>query len=159
MSLPTNKQVKDLFDGLLGRPCTISDAADQLSPDASPAPAYAVYVTDDGRVSSVVMMEFALAAYTGAALALIPPGGAEAAVEDKVLPASLMENTAEVLNVLASPLGDARGRHQRLESTYGPHDDVPAGVKANAATLGLRADMVIEVGGYGSGRLAVVAAV
>ena len=121
--------------------------------------AWAQYMADDGRVSAVVMMEFALAAYTGAALALIPPGGAEAAVEDKVLPASLMENTAEMLNVLAAPLGDASGRHQRLETTYGPHDDVPSGVKPQAAMLGLRVDMVIEVGGYGSGRLAVVVAV
>ena len=54
MSLPTNKQIKDLYDGLLGRPCTIGDAADQLSPDASPAPAYAVLDAEQ-RMLGVVL--------------------------------------------------------------------------------------------------------
>ena len=156
MNLPHNKQLKDVFEGLLGRDCTIADASERLEPDASPRPAYAVYVDDAGRMSAVALMEFSLVAHTGAALALVPVFGAQAAIEDAVMPANLMENTAEVLNVLAAPLGEASGVHQRLSTTYGPHDDLPPGIAAMGAVLGARLDVLIDIAGYGSGRLAFV---
>ena len=158
MDLPDRKQIKDLFEGLLGRDVAIGDASAPLTPDVRPSPAFAVYVDDSGRMSAVAMMEFSLVAFTGASLALIPAGGAEAAIEDKVMPTNLMENTAEVLNVLAAPLGDASGVHQRLERTYTPEDALPPELAAVAATIGAREDVSIEIAGYGSGRLAVVSA-
>ncbi len=156
MQMPDRKQIKDLFEGLLGRDITIGDAPEPLSPDSVPAPAFAVYVDDAGRLSAVALMDFVLVAYTGAALALVPVGGAEAAIEDNVMPTNLMDNTAELLNVLAAPIGDASRIHQRLERTYSPNDVLPPELAAIAATLGAREDVTVGIAGYGSGRLAMV---
>jgi hypothetical protein len=158
MDMPDRKQIRDLFEGLLGRDVAIADATEPLSPDVVPKPAVAVYVDDTGRFAALALMDFSLVAHTGASLALIPVGGAEAAIEDNVMPANLMENCSEVLNVLAAPIGDASGVHQRLERVYSPSDALPPELAAVAATIGAREDVQLDIAGYGSGRLAVVAA-
>ncbi len=156
MQMPDRKAIKDLFQGLLGRDITIGDAFEPLIADVAPAPCLGVYVDDGGRLSTVALLDFALVAHTGAALALVPVSRAWAAIDDNVMPANLMDNTAEVLNVLAAPIGDASGIHQRLERTYGPHDELPTELAAIAATLGAREDVLVGIAGYGSGRLAIV---
>jgi hypothetical protein len=107
-------------------------------------------------LATVAVIDLPLAAYAGAALALIPRGGAEAAVEDQMLPDNLFENVSEILNVLAAPIGDCAGVHQRLETTFAPHDPLPGQIASYAATLGAREDLTLEVSGYGSGTLSIV---
>jgi hypothetical protein len=46
-------------------------------------------------------MDLPLAAYAGAALGLIPSGGAQACIEDKELSANMGENVTEVCNIVA----------------------------------------------------------
>lgn len=154
MSLPHRKQIKDLFEGLLGRDVAIGDGT-PVTFDA-PRPVVAVYVDDTHRLSSVVVMDLALAAYAGAALALVPKGGAADAVEESRLPPNLFENSAEILNVLAASLGESSGVHQRLSTTYAPSDAVPPQVQACGAALGAREDVTVDIAGYGQGSLSVV---
>ncbi len=155
MRAPAPKQIKDLFEGLLGRDVTLSDGA-PVRLDSRPRPTTAAYLDDHKALSAVAVMDFALTAYTGAALALLPKGGAEDAIDDKTMPASLLENAAEMLNVLAAPIGDASGVHQRLHQTFGPGDVPPIDVVAGAARLGTRLDVRLDIKGYGSGLLSVV---
>ncbi|HEX2893449.1 MAG TPA: hypothetical protein VHO29_05545, partial [Marmoricola sp.] len=91
MGLPTNQSIKELFEGLLGREVTLSYGR-RPDMEARPGPCTAVYVDDRNQLTSVVVMDFALTASAGAALGLVPPGGAEAAIEDRELPDSLQEN-------------------------------------------------------------------
>jgi len=154
MNIPDRKQIKDIFEGLLGRDVTVGDGVPVVMDH--PLPVVAAYVDDAHNLCAVVVMDLPLAAHAGAALALIPKGGAEAAVEDKELPANLFENAAEILNVLAAPLGEASGVHQRLSATFAPADAVPPHVLACAATLGAREDLSLEIQGYGRGTLSVV---
>jgi hypothetical protein len=158
MALPSVKAVKDVMEGLLGRDVetTPGDAVD-LS--ASPAPTVAVYVDPANQLSSVVLMDMELTCYVGAALGLVPKGGADASVEDGVVADNLQENTAEVLNVLAQVLGDAAGVHQRLYATYAAGDPVPGDAAQWAGTLGSRRDLHLDVKGYGGGGLSIVSAV
>ena len=155
--LPDRKQIKDLFQGLLGRDVTVGDAA-PVPLDSRPRPTTAVYVDDKNRLSSVVVMDFPLTARAGAALALLPRGGAEDAIDEKDLPPSLLENAAELLNVMAAPIGEASGVHQRLYQTFGPADLPPSDVLARSAQLGAREDVALDIHGYGSGTLSVVSA-
>ena len=150
------KQVKDVLEGMLGRDVLVHDGV-PLPIDSAPRPTIATYVDDTHSLATVAVMDFALTAYAGAALGLVPRGGAEAAIEDRELPASLLENAAEVLNVLAAPLTEAGGAHQRLLEAYGPDRLPPAQVSAWCATLGSRLDLDVEVSGYGHGRLSFVA--
>lgn len=156
MQLPDRKAIKDVFEGLLDRSVTIGDAFEPLGADVVPPPGLGVYVEDRGRLSAVVLMDFSLVAHAGAALALVPVVGARIAIEDRVMPANLMDNVTEVLNVLSSPISEASGLHQRLERAYSPHDELPAELAAIAGTLGAREDVMLLIEGYGSGRLAVV---
>lgn len=155
MNLPDRKQIKDLFEGLLGRDVAIGDGTPVVL-DA-PKPVLGSYVDPHQRLSAVAVMDLALAAYAGAALALIPKGGAEVALEEAALPPHLFENVAEILNIMAAPLGDALGVHQRLSATYAPTHPVPPQVLAHAATLGAREDLSVDIAGYGQGLLSVVA--
>ena len=154
MSLPERKQIKDIFEGLLGRDVAIGDGT-PVTLDA-PRPVVATYVDDQHRLSTVVVMDLPLAAHSGAALALIPKGGAEIAIEEGVLPVNLFENASEILNVLAAPIGEASGVHQRLETAFAPAEAVPPQVAACAATPGAREDVVLDIHGYGRGGLSVV---
>jgi hypothetical protein len=153
-----NKQVKDLFEGLLGRDVEVGEGL-PVAPNSTPRPTTAVYVDDRNALSSVALMDFPLAAYSGAALALIPKGGAEVAIEEKELPTSLLENAAEILNVLAAPIGEASGVHQRLHQTFGPLEFPPSDVAAWSATIGSRVDVRLSIAGYGAGTLSVIAVV
>ncbi|GAB6983606.1 hypothetical protein [Nocardioides pyridinolyticus] len=73
-----------------------------------------------------------------------------------MLPPNLFENSAEILNVLAAPIGEASGEHQRLLETYAPSDPVPPQVQAYGATLGSREDVEVDISGYGRSGLSVV---
>jgi hypothetical protein len=157
MSVPSRKQIKDLFEGLLGREVTVGDAA-PVALDRVPAPMIAAYVNDHLKLSTVAVMDFALTVYAGAALGLVPAGGAEAAIEDHSIPQSLIENVAELLNVLAAPIGEAGGAHQRLYQTFAPGDIPPADVAALTATLGSREDVLLDVKGYGAGAMSIIVA-
>jgi hypothetical protein len=155
--LPANKDIKDLFEGLLGRDVDVAEGL-PVPPNSTPRPTTAVYVDDRSKLSSVVVMDFPLTAFVGAALALVPKGGADVAIEERELPSSLLENAAEILNVLAAPIGDASGVHQRLHQTFGPLDFPPSDVAAWSAQIGARTDLVLDVKGYGRGTLSVISA-
>ncbi|WP_296602027.1 hypothetical protein [Nocardioides sp.] len=154
MSLPDRKLIKDVFEGLLGRDVAVGDGT-PISLDA-PRPVVATYIDPHHQLAFLAVMDLPLAAYAGAALALIPKGGAEAAIEDGVLPDNLFENVSEILNVLAAPIGEASGVHQRLSTTLAPADPLPPHIASCAATVGAREDVTLEVAGYGSGTLSIV---
>jgi hypothetical protein len=154
MPIPTNKAVKDLFDGLLGREVTVANGT-AVDPTASLGPSTAVYVDDRGELSAVVLMDFALTAYVGAALGLIPAGGAQAAIEDRQLGATLNENAYELLNVLAGVLNHCSEEHQRLYTVHRPGEVVPADVAPWMIAPGPRTDLALDIKGYGGGGLSI----
>ncbi len=155
MRLPARKQVKDLFEGLLGRDVGVDDAPPVLL-DTKLRPSVAAYVDGHNKLSAVALMDFPLTAFAGAALGLVPKGGADVAIEESTMPTTLMENTAELFNVLAAPIGDASGVHQKLYATYAPHEIPPADITSWAAALGARMDVRLDIKGYGTGVLSVV---
>ena len=157
MPVPTNKAVKDLFDGLLGRDVTVSNGK-AVDPAAKLAPSTAVYVDDKNELSAVVLMDFPLTAYVGASLGLIPVGGAQAALEDKEISPTLNENTYELLNVLAGVLNECSDVHQRLYHVHRPGDVVPADVAPWTIAPGPRMDLALDIKGYGGGSLSIVSA-
>ena len=157
MPVPTNKAVKDLFEGLLGRDVTVANGT-AVDPAAKLDPSTAVYVDDKNELSAVVLMDFPLTAYVGAALGLIPAGGAEAAIEDREMSATLNENAYEMLNVLAGVLNQCSDIHQRLYHVHRPGEVVPADVAPWQIAPGPRTDLRLDVKGYGGGGLSIVSA-
>ena len=155
--LPDRKEIKDLFEGLLGRETGLTQGTPVDI--GIPKPVVASYVDDGGGLRAVAVMSFGLAARSGAAIALVPKGAAELAEEDRLLPPNLFENASEICNIMAAPLGDAMGTHLRLSATYAPSDPVPAPLLGLAAQLGARDDLELDIVGYGKGGLSLVVAV
>lgn len=157
MPVPNNKAVKDLFDGMLGRDVAVADGT-AVDPAAKLGPSTAVYVDDKTKLSAVVLMDFKLTAYVGAALGLIPAGGAEAAIEDREMSSTLNENAYELLNVLAGVLNQCSDVHQRLYNVHRPGEVVPADVAPWTIAPGPRTDLELDIKGYGGGGLSIVSA-
>ena len=96
-----------------------------------------------------------MAAYCGAAIGLVPPGGAAAAVEDGELFPNLRENACEVLNVMAALFNVGTAPHLKLYSTSAPEEALPGDVAGHLAALGGRVDWTVDIKGYGTGQLSI----
>jgi hypothetical protein len=149
--IPAPKAVKELLEGLLGRDVEVSPA-DPLRVGDLPRTAVAVYVDDTMRMSAVAGLDLPLAANVGAAIGLVPPGGAQACVEDKELSPMIAENFTEVCNVLTTLLNREGAPHLRLHQVFLPGQTAPGDASSRLLALGSRLDLDVLVAGYGSGR-------
>jgi hypothetical protein len=116
----------------------------------------AVYVDPQMAINALCLMDLGASAYTGAALALLPPGGAQDAVEeDGELSGMLVEALHEVVNVLSALFNTPGAPHSKLHKLYAPGDDLPGDIEGMLANFN-RIDLAIEVPGYGKGGLSLV---
>jgi hypothetical protein len=152
--LPSPKDVRDMLEELLGKDITVGDGAPAAAADLKKA-TVAVYVDDSKHVVAVAGMDLPLSAWIGAAIGLIPKGGAEACVEDGDLSKMVGENVREVCNIMAALLNREGTPHLRLEkeSVHLPGEAAPPDIQARLVALGARLDLAVSVAGYGAGRL------
>jgi hypothetical protein len=153
--LPVPKDVRDLVEDLLGRTVNVSPA-DPIRQADVPNTMVALYLDNGLRLSAVVGMDFKLTVYTAAAIGLIPPGGAEAAIEDRDISPMLGENVAEVCNIVGSLLNQEGEPHIKLHQTYLPGQSPPTDATAHLVAIGRRLDLQVDIGGYGSGKLSMI---
>src|SRR5215218_11351023 len=155
MVLPAAKDVRDMLTGLVGK-----DVADSPGAPVTPTPdkpvSVAVYVDPHMAVTALCVLDLGASAYTGAALALLPPGGAQDAVEeDHELTGMLVEALHEVVNVLSALFNVPGAPHSKLHKLYAPGDELPGDIQGMLANFN-RIDLAIEVPGYGKGGLSLV---
>ncbi len=154
MSLPAPKEVRDLFEDLLGRPVTVSPTDPVLS-EAVRRTMVALYVDNALKLQAVIGLELSLAVYAGAALGLIPPGGAQDSVEEGVMTPVVAENVTEVCNIMAGLLNRPGAPHLRLYQRFLPREGPPTDAVGHLLALGRRLDLNVDVSGYGSGKLSI----
>ena len=153
--LPAAKDVKDMLTGLVGKPVAVSPGPPVTPTERSPV-SVAVYVDPQLNTNALCVMDLALSAYTGGALALLPPGGCQDAVEeDGELTTMLTEALHEVVNVLSALFNVPGAPHSKLYALYAPGDDVPGDIAGMLAAFN-RLDLAVEIPGYGKGRLSLV---
>ncbi len=139
-TLPAPAQLQPLLSSLLGKDVTIVPGAGFDLAELRFDP----YVGDDNVVRYVVGSSKEFAAFSGAALAMLPPGRAEDAIAeggDEMLDMAYHE----VLNVLTRAINDLGGVHVRLpvgEDTVTPE----LAPDASAA-------FTVSIAGYGDGSL------
>ncbi len=155
VQLPAAKDVRDMLTGLVGKPVGVNPGA-PVTPSAGKPVSVAVYVDPQMAVNALCLMDLGASAYTGAALALLPPGGAQDAVEeDGELTGMLVEALHEVVNVLSALFNTPGAPHSKLHKLYAPGDDLPGDIEGMLANFN-RIDLAIEVPGYGKGGLSLV---
>lgn len=153
--LPAAKDVRDMLTGLVGKPVAVNPG-DPVTPSPERPVSVAVYVDPYMNVNALCLMDLGASAYTGAALALLPPGGAQDAVEeDGELSGMMVEALHEVVNVLSALFNTPGAPHSKLHKLYAPGEDVPGDLAGMLAGFN-RIDLAIEVPGYGKGALSLV---
>ena len=155
VQLPASKDVRDMLTGLVGKPVGV-DAGAPVTPTPNQPVSVAVYVDPGMSVNAICVMDLGASAYTAGALALLPPGGCQDAVEeDKELSSMQVEALHEVVNVLSALLNTAGAPHSKLHKLYAPGEELPGDVAGMLANFN-RIDLAIEVPGYGKGGLSFV---
>ena len=153
--LPAAKDVRDMLAGLLGKPVTVNPG-DPVTPSPDKPVSVAVYVDPQMAINALCVMDLATSAYTAGALALLPAGGCQDAVEeDGELTGLMAEALHEVVNVLSALLNVPGAPHSKLYKLYVPGDDLPGDVAGMLANFN-RIDLAVEIPGYGKGGLSLV---
>ncbi|MEE9335649.1 MAG: hypothetical protein V3U65_16280 [Granulosicoccaceae bacterium] len=105
----------------------------------------AQFVDDGGALVACCYCDLPTAAALGCALSMIPPGGAEAMVEDGEISSTAAENLYEVMNILSSLFMSNTTPHLKLSEvvneTFEPLE------AANSSSFN------IDLGKYGNGKL------
>jgi hypothetical protein len=153
--LPAAKDVRDMLSGLVGKEVSVSPGA-PVTPEPNRPVTVAIYTAPDMSVNALCVMDLGASAYTAAALALLPPGGAQDAVEeDKELSPMLLEALHEVVNVLSALFNTPGAPHSKLNKLVPDGGEVPGDIAGMLAGFN-RLDLAIEVPGYGKGALSLV---
>jgi hypothetical protein len=153
--LPAAKDVRDMLSGLVGKEVSVSPGA-PVTPEPNRPVTVAIFTAPDMSVNALCVMDLGASAYTAAALALLPPGGAQDAVEeDKELSPMLLEALHEVVNVLSALFNTPGAPHSKLNKLVPDGDDVPGDIAGMLAGFN-RLDLAIEVPGYGKGGMSLV---
>lgn len=155
MSLPSEKAIRDLLTGLLGKDVDVLPD-DPVSVSPIDRFTVAVYATDKLRTAAVVVCDLALSAYLASALSLLPPRGAADAISGGVLSEEMEDNLHEIYNVGSSLFNSGAGPHVRLYRVYQPDDELPGDVRGWLTGRGGRVDLTVDVPRYGQGRLSVI---
>lgn len=150
-SLPKIELVGQLMSSLLGQGVTAKPSAPQaVGPGAKVLTG--VYASDDGAVQVLCVCDYALAAYAGAALSMIPAGVAKDSLRGAALPEGIEENFREVLNIVTGLLNRPGAPHVKLQDMLRPADPAAPGVAGVLAKPAARLDMEITIANYGVGK-------
>lgn len=154
--LPAAVEVRELLEGLLGRDVAAVVGTGAVEPHVHPGAVVGAYVDDVLKLRALIVLDLALAAQVGAAIALLPPQGARTAVEQGLLTPALYDNAAEILNVAASLFNADGAPHVRLYEAYAPREMLPPDVAKWVLAYVSRLDMELDVTGYGTGNISVL---
>jgi len=155
--LPAALEVRELFEGLLGRDVDARTGAAPVDPAFGAGAIVGVYVDDTLAMRSLVVVDLDLSSHAGASIALIPAAAARACIEAGVITPALYDNMAEILNVAASLFNHDDAPHVRLYAAYAPRERLPADVAGWVLAFVRRVDLELTIAGYGSGRISVLA--
>jgi hypothetical protein len=152
--LPNPKHVRDLLESLFGKDVTVAPGQPVSLNDK---PAVAVYVDPTMATTALCLADISLAAWLAGALALLPKGGLEDAIEEGELSQTHLEAVYEVVNIAASMFNGAGVNHSKLYKLYAPGEPLPGDIAGLAVAFN-RIDLAVDVAGYGSGDLSIVMA-
>ena len=128
------------------------------SPRTSRTVTVAVYVNDSLGTAAAAVTDLKLSAYAGAAIGLVPAGGAEAAIEDRELAPSVKDNLDEILNIISALFNTEGAPHLKLYASHGLGETPPTDISALIRALGNRLDLKVTIAGYGTGSLSIIVA-
>lgn len=139
---------------LLGRLFGKRVVAKRGQPLRSPAMASA-YVGTDGQIVAACAFDLAAANYAAAALAMMPPTVAAAAIRAVKVGPDTLDNLREVCNIMTQ-LFDGSSSHVKLRDVAKVVPPLPADLSALMTRPVKRVDLDIDIAGYGKGTIALL---
>jgi hypothetical protein len=152
--IPIQESVRDFFTDLLGRGVAASKRS-ALPYDEEDPLVVGRYLDDAGETAALLVSDLDFAAFSGAALAMIPKVVAAEAIKAGALSDTLLDNFREVVNVFSSLLNAPTTPHLVLK-TLERHPEGTADVAELLEAPRRRRDFDVTIEGYGSGVLAVL---
>lgn len=155
MLIPSAKAVKDVIEATIGREVTITPV-DKMDAHDAAGGLVATYCDDSAKLRAVICFSPEAAAYIGCSFALLPAGPAKEMASERSLRNDVVDNVSEICNVFSAVFEHPSNPDVRLARTYWPTAEIPDTLATHVFTHFNRADFVVEVNGYGSGRLCLV---
>jgi hypothetical protein len=154
--MPRPKAVKDLLEGMLDREVEVTAANPPRAADLAHT-ALALYVDTNMHLVAVAGVDLVLAVTVGAAIGLVPPGGAKACVADRALSPKIAANFSDACETIGVLLDRDGEPPVRLHQLFLPGNAAPGDANSRLLALGRRLDLDVTVPGYGTGRLSLSA--
>ena len=153
--VPSNNEVEQMISMLYEGDVEVAESS-TLSTEPGSKIVVAVFVDDDDNPVSSCVCDFSFAAYAGAALTMIPKGGAEDAAETGEFSETLRANIYEVMNILTRLFMNPNTPHLRITKVFDVLDDAPEDVQAMLSAADKSVGYTVSVPNYGSGELTFV---
>jgi hypothetical protein len=151
--IPIQEAVRDFFTDLLGR--GVAATKRTAVPHHVETHNVGRYLDDDGETAALLVSDVDFAAFSGAALAMIPTVVAAEAIRAGDLSDTLFDNFREVVNVFSSLLNAPSTPHLALKALE-RHPDGTEDIAELIESPRRRRDFDVTIEGYGSGVLAVL---
>ncbi len=145
VEIPEPNQLMPLVSALIGKDLSLEGESTPPEPTAL-GELLTVFVGDEGEPLMLAGGDPSFAYLSGAALALIPKGRAEDAINGRDADPDLLDNYREIMNVITRVINDAGDAHVRL--VPGSSADLDALPEPRSGR-----GYGIAIDGYGSGTL------
>jgi hypothetical protein len=150
--VPKDREVKQMLGMLYGKGLGV-DAGEPVATGAGSNSIVAIYIDDEGLPVTACCCDIPFAAYSGAALSMIPRGGAEDAANSGDLSEMMRGNLNEIMNICSRLFISDKTPHLRLGALYDGADALPEAARSMLDTAPGRADLRISIPGYGEGNV------
>ena len=150
--IPKDSDVRQMLGMLYGDGLGI-DAGEPVATDAGSKNMVAVYINDEGAPVTACCCDLPFAAYSGAALSMIPKGGAEDAAKSGDLSEMMRGNLHEIMNICSRLFITDETPHLKLDALYDSPDALPEAARSMVDTAVGRTDFRISIPGYGEGNI------
>lgn len=151
-TMPDPDAIAEFLSGMLGKDVTVTEVKAHDF-EKFKHTCKAIYVKDDDSVASLSISNFELAAFSGAALSLIPVDVAKQCVKKGKLEEELWENFEEVVNVGASLLNVPGADHVRLDGAFASPDAPDENANFLLTDHKGRRDYEFDIPDYGIGKM------
>lgn len=150
--VPKDTEVRQMLGMLYGNGLGV-EAGEPVATDAGSNSIVAVYINDEGVPVTACCCDIPFAAYSGAALSMIPRGGAEDAARSGDLSEMIRGNLNEIMNICSRLFISDKTPHLRLDALYDGPDALPEAARSMLDSAQGRADLRISIPGYGEGNI------
>jgi len=155
--LPQEIEIRQMLGMLFGDELEIKSAETPLDTGADSNNAAALFVSDDGEPVTACICDLPFAAFAGAALSMIPKGGAEDAAKSGDLSETMLGNLHEIMNICSRLFMKSDSPHLKLENIYSSIKDLPENAREMVGTVKDQLHFQVTIPGYGDGHLSFLA--